>query len=155
MLVFGDGFGVSDGSPQTSTRLRATPSFSSWNSDSSIALKLQNFYSLRSSSILLSICHEVLSESTTINTTSWEIRRSSYSRGNEAPVGSSSTILTVAGYDFRNNRHSNIFRISGTSGESTIWQSDSSIRIKCAKLLSQNSLISCSSELLGRLVHSF
>ena len=43
LLVFGDGFGVSDGSPQTSTRLRATPSFSSWNSDSSISSFLSAF----------------------------------------------------------------------------------------------------------------
>ena len=36
LLLFGDGFGVSDASPQISTRLRATPSYSLLHSYSSI-----------------------------------------------------------------------------------------------------------------------
>ena len=43
LLVVGDGFGVSNGSPQVSTRLRATPAFSLWTSDSSITSFLSAF----------------------------------------------------------------------------------------------------------------
>jgi hypothetical protein len=115
---------------------------SSWKSDSMVAVKVQSFAAFGSTFLLLSMGQRISPSSSNLNMSFFEVLHSSSHVSNQFLTGSSSTILTLAGFDFRSARFSNNFRISSTSGESTLWFSDSSVRIKCGRRLKNTHLIS-------------
>jgi hypothetical protein len=125
LLVVGDRFGVFDGSPQVSTRLRATPTQSVWTSDSSISSFLSAFDNVAISisvSLFARVC--ILSEHFTYN----RPEVSSLSPMCRATSGGES--MSIFGRNFGQVDPTLFARVGMIPCSAMLWLSDSSIICK-------------------------